>query len=236
MSAERCGGASAIHSNSCSAAARRSLNTTGDAKLSRCVHDPRSPCWAVKVTAVRSVPPVRLLALAALAALASACSSGTPPTTFDLTAPRQKVRGGSVEGQVAVAEPVAIQVFEAERILVKDAANAVSFLGGGQWADRLPRLIQARIVQTFENASRLKAVSRTGDRITADSLRTPKIRGFQIDAATGEAFVELSAKVVDDRSGRIINARVFSGRVPVAAVDAPNAAQALDRALSLVLL
>jgi cholesterol transport system auxiliary component len=188
------------------------------------------------VTAVRSVPPVRLLALAALAALASACSSGPLPTTFDLTAPRQKVRGGSVEGQVAVAEPVAIQVFEAERILVKDAANAVSFLGGGQWADRLPRLIQARIVQTFENASRLKAVSRTGDRITADYLLSTEIRAFQIDAAVGGAVVEISAKVVDDRSGRIANARVFTARVPVAAVDPANAAQALDRALSIVLL
>src|SRR5215213_6627965 len=183
----------------------------------------------VPVTAARSIPPVRLLAAAALAAFASACSSAPPPTTFDLTAPRQKVRGGSVEGQVAVAEPVAIQVFEAERILVKDAANAVSFLGGGQWADRLPRLIQARIVQTFENASRLKAVSRTGDRITADYLLTTEIRAFQVNAATGEAFVELSAKVVDDRSGRIINARVFSGRVPVPGIDAGNAAQALDR-------
>jgi len=189
----------------------------------------------VPATAARPFPPVRLLAAAVLAAFASACAS-SPPMTFDLTAPRQKVRGGSVEGQVAVAEPVAIQVFEAERILVKDAANAVSFLGGGQWADRLPRLVQARIVQTFENASRLKAVSRSGERITADYLLTTEIRAFQIDAATGEAFVELSAKVVDDRSGRIINARVFSGRVPVAAVDAPNAAQALDRALSLVLL
>lgn len=187
-------------------------------------------------TAVRSIPPIRLLALAALTTLASACSSGPPPTTFDLTAPRQKVRGGSVEGQVAVAEPVAIQVFEAERILVKDAANSVSFLGGGQWADRLPRLVQARIVQTFENASRLKAVSRTGDRITADYLLSTEIRAFQINAAAGEAMVEISAKVVDDRSGRITNARVFTGRVPVAAIDAVNATQALDRALSIVLL
>src|SRR4051812_26177323 len=190
----------------------------------------------VPATAARPFPPVRLLAAAVLAAFASACASSPPPMTFDLTAPRQKVRGGSVEGQVAVAEPVAIQVFEAERILVKDAANAVSFLGGGQWADRLPRLIQARIVQTFENASRLKAVSRTGDRITADYLLSTEIRAFQIDAAVGEAVVEISAKVVDDRSGRIANARVFTARVPVAAVDPANVAQALDRALSIVLL
>ncbi len=195
---------------------------------------PRSS--GVPATSARSIRPFRLLALAVLGALASACSSGPPPTTFDLTAPRQKVRGGSVEGQVAVAEPVAIQVFEAERILVKDAANSVSFLGGGQWADRLPRLIQARIVQTFENASRRKAVSRAGDRVTADYLLTTEIRAFQIDAAVGEAVVEISAKVVEDRSGRIINGRVFTARVPVAAIDAPNATQALDRALSVVLL
>src|SRR3954464_10092726 len=116
----------------------------------------------VPVTAARSIPPVRLLAAAALAALASACSSAPPPMTFDLTAPRQKVRGGSVEAQVAVAEPVAIQVFEAERILVKDAANAVSFLGGGQWADRLPRLLQARSVPTVRNPPPPHAARRVG--------------------------------------------------------------------------
>jgi cholesterol transport system auxiliary component len=195
---------------------------------------PRS--GGVPATAARAIPLVRPLAVAVLTTLASACSSGPPPTTFDLTAPRQKVQGGSIEGQVVVAEPVAIQVFEAERILVKGAANTVSFLGGGQWADRLPRLVQARLVQTFENASRLKAVSRPGDRITSDYLLNSEIRAFQIDAAAGEAVVEMSAKVVNDRSGRITNARVFTARVPVATIDPVNAAQALDRALSIVLL
>lgn len=178
----------------------------------------------------------RLLGAAALAALASACLSGTPPTTFDLTAPNRAVRGGPLAGQVAVAEPVAIQTLEADRILVKDSAGAVSFLGGGQWADRLPRLIQSRLIQTFENASRLKAVARAGERISADYFLTTEIRAFQIEAATGQAVVELSVKVVNERSGRIITARVFSGRGPVAAIDAATAAQALDRALSGVLL
>src|SRR5919199_3549650 len=189
----------------------------------------------VPVTAARPILPVRLLAAAVLAALACACSSGPPPTTFDLTAPRQKVGGGSVPGQVAVAEPVAIQVLEADRILVKDAAGTVSFLGGAQWADRLPRLVQARLIQTFENSSRLRAVSRPGDRITADYQLNTELRAFQISSATNEALVEISAKVVNDKSGRIAAARVFTARVPVATIDAPNAAQALDKALSTVL-
>jgi cholesterol transport system auxiliary component len=177
----------------------------------------------------------RLALAAALAAAAPACSSG-PPTTFDLTAPSRKVGGGAVAGQVAVSEPVAIQVLEADRILVKDAAGAVSSLSDAQWADRLPRLIQARLIHTFENASRLKAVSRPGEHVTADYQLNTEIRAFQIDAATGEAFVEMSAKAVDDRTGRITNARVFNARVPVAAIDAGNAARALDRGLSIVLL
>jgi cholesterol transport system auxiliary component len=179
----------------------------------------------------------RALCCVGLAVLAGACSSSQPATTFDLTAPRQGVRGGgSVPGQLAVAEPVTIQALEAERILVKDAAGSVSFLPGGQWADRLPRLVQARLVQTFENASRIRAVARSGDRIVADYQLTTDIRAFQIDATASEAVVEISAKVIQDRSGRILNARVFTARSPVTAIDPANAAQALDRALSNVLL
>ena len=51
----------------------------------------------------------------------------------------------------------------------------------------------------------------------------------------GEAVVEISVKLVSDRSGRIATTRIFTGRVPVGTVDAANAAQSLDRALSIVL-
>jgi cholesterol transport system auxiliary component len=180
---------------------------------------------------------LRVLTGAATAAVAAACSTSPSPTTFDLTAPRQRVGGGAIAGQVlVVAEPVAIQVLEAERIIVKDASGAVSFLGGAQWADRLPRLVQARLIQTFENASRIRAVSRPGDRIVADYQLNSEIRAFQIDAATSQAVVELSARLINDRSGRVALSRIFTGRVPVPTIDAGNAAQALDRALSIVLL
>jgi len=173
---------------------------------------------------------------AALAALAGACSS-SPPTTYDLSAPRQGARGGGgLTAQIAVAEPVAVQALEAERILVKDSSGAISFLGGAQWADRLPRLIQARLIQTFENASRIKAVSRPTDRITPDYQLTSEIRAFQIDAGSNQAVVEMSVKLVNDRSGRIATARVFSARSAVQTINAENAAKALDRALSSVLL
>lgn len=182
--------------------------------------------------AVRRLVPAVFVALAA-----AACGSGPAPTTYDLSAPRAGVRfGGAVRGQIVVSEPTAIQTLEAERIIAKDQAGAVSFIGGGQWADRLPRLIQAKLIQTFENSSNLKAVSRPGERVSPDSLRNTEIRAFQVSSTTGEAVVELSGRLVHDRTGRIVSGRVFSAREPVAKVDAASAAQALDAALSRVLL
>lgn len=179
---------------------------------------------------------VQVLGGVVLAGVLGACTSSGPGATFDLTAPRQGVRSGFSGGQLAVAEPVSIQALEAERIIVKDPSGAVSFLGGGQWADRLPRLIQARLVQTFENGSGVRAVARSGDRIVADYQLTTDIRAFQIEVATGEAVVEISARLIQDRTGRIVNARIFSARSPVASIDPAVAAQALDRALSTVLI
>src|SRR5829696_8704985 len=179
----------------------------------------------------------RLAPAVVLALAAAACGSGPAPTTYDLSAPRAGARfGGAVSGQVVVSEPTAIQTLEAEKIIAKDQAGAVSFLGGGQWADRLPRLIQARLIDTFENSSKLKAVSRPGERVTPDYMLTTEIRASQIATPAAEAFVELSVRFVHDRSGRIVAGRVFSSRVPVARVDAAHAANGLDAALSKVLL
>lgn len=177
-----------------------------------------------------------LAAALCLAAIVGACSS-PPSPAFDLTAPRQTVRGGGpIGGQLVVAEPTAIQPLEAERILARDAAGSVSYIGGAQWADRLPRLVQARLLQTFENATRIRAVARPGEGVVAEYQLNTDIRAFQLDAARGEAFVEISAKVLDTRTGKIVSARVFSARMPVPDSSGAMVAQALDRVSSSVLL
>ena len=177
-----------------------------------------------------------LLACVGAAALVAACSSSSSVTNYDLTAPRQVRAASGAVGQIAVAEPAAVQPLESDRIVVREASGAVSSVSGGQWADRLPRLVQSRLIQTFENSSGLRAVSRPGGGIAPDFQLTSDLRAFQIDAATGQAVVEMSVKLVNERSGRIAATRIFAGRVPVGTVDAANAAQALDRALGIVLL
>lgn len=176
----------------------------------------------------------RLGAALALAVLAAACSPGAPPLTFDLSAPAEPVRGRII-GQVLVAEPVAVQALSDQRILVKEQSGAVSALGEGQWADQLPRLVQTRMIQTLENTSGIRAVARANSGIAGDLLLTSEIRSFQVEVPGNEALVEISAKIVSDRDGRVIGGRLFRARVPVAKVDAATVAPALDQALSTVL-
>ena len=135
-----------------------------------------------------------------------------------------------------VNEPAALQSLSSQQILVKDDSGAISFLGGGQWADNLPRLIQTRLINTFENASQLRGVARPSSGAAADVQLISELRRFEIATPGNEAVVEISAKIVSDQTGRIVNGRIFRARVPASAVDAPNAARALDEALSGVML
>jgi cholesterol transport system auxiliary component len=170
---------------------------------------------------------------AALVLTSLAGCGSAPSTAFDLSAARGAVRGG-ITGQLVVAEPSTVQAFEAERIVAKDRAGTVSLIAGGQWADRLPRLVQARLIETLETASRARAVGRPGDGITGDNQLNTEIRAFNFDARTGEAVVEISAKLVDIRSGRVLNGRVFTARTPVASAEAAQVAPALDKSSAIV--
>jgi cholesterol transport system auxiliary component len=180
-------------------------------------------------------PAWRLGAAGLIGVLAAACSSAPAPTTYDLSAPAAPARG-AMPGQLLIASPQAIAVLAGQQILVKDDSGTISFLGSGQWADELPDLVQARLIHTFENASRIRAVARPTSGATADAQLISEIRAFQVATPANEAVVELSAKIVSDQTGRIVNGRLFRARVPVQAVDAANAARALDEALSIVML
>ncbi|WP_183509849.1 ABC-type transport auxiliary lipoprotein family protein [Methylobacterium brachythecii] len=173
--------------------------------------------------------------VAVLASGLAGCGGGATPLTFDLAAAPGNARAGGASRSIVVAEPIGLQTLEADRILVRESNGSLSFLGGGQWSDRLPRLIQTRIIQSLENSGRLRSVTRPGDKVVSDYQLVSEIREFDIAAGSREAVVDISVKVIAEGSGRVANARVFSARVPVSAVDAGNAAAGLDAALGRVL-
>jgi cholesterol transport system auxiliary component len=96
--------------------------------------------------------------------------------------------------------------------------------------------MQARIVQSFENSSRIRAVAKTQDRVSADYLLVVEIRQFGILAyESPQAVVELSVKIVYQRGGRIAAGTVLKSIVAAGGTSGEAATLALDQAFSDVL-
>jgi cholesterol transport system auxiliary component len=163
-------------------------------------------------------------------------TSGEPPSTFDLSAAREGLRGSpGTGGQLMVEEPSTLQVYDSERIVAKSRSQGLTYLPGAQWADRLPRLVQTRMIQTFENSNRFSNIGRPGDDITPDLKLVSEIRAFEADETTRSGNVQLSVKVVDGPSGRIRRGQLFTANAAISTIDGPGTTAALDQALGTVL-
>jgi phospholipid/cholesterol/gamma-HCH transport system substrate-binding protein len=128
-----------------------------------------------------------------------------------------------------VPEPTALVLFDTQKILVRPRAEESVALDA-QWSDSLPKLLQTKIIQSFENAGYLRAVARPLDGLTADYQLLVDIRSFQVTLLPEpRADVEFTAKILA-ADGRIVDARLLHASVPVGAADAPAAAAGLDKA------
>ena len=170
--------------------------------------------------------------LAALACAGLAGCGSAPLQTFELSAPKT-LATRIPRGQMAIAEPIATLPVDSDRIVIRTGPEAVAYLTGAQWPDRLPRLLQTRLIETFENAHLLRNVGRPG--LTTDFSLTTEIRRFEIDVTSGMAVAEFSVKLVGDRSGRVVAAKVFSASAPSPTSGPPAMTAALDLVLGDVL-
>ena len=133
-------------------------------------------------------------------------------------------------GQLLVAEPTALSIFDSDKLIVRAGAVHAPALEGAQWPDVLPKVLQARILQSFENAQYLLVLGRAPEGTRTDFQLLIDIRSFQmLTQPSLSAEVELSAKIIG-QDGRIVSARIFRGSMPVETLDAPSSAKALSDA------
>ncbi|BAT59693.1 hypothetical protein GJW-30_1_02226 [Variibacter gotjawalensis] len=177
---------------------------------------------------------LRTVAAATAAVAVSGCASllpSSPVPTFDLTAPRDFPRHGNGRGMLIVGEPTALSILDTDKIVVRPGGGQIGTLAGAQWSDRLPKLLQARLIQSFENANRLRGIGRPGENVTPDYRLIVEVRSFHLAiAGSPTAEVELSVKIIADRAGRVVAARIFRAAVPAGSSDGPVAATAIDAA------
>ena len=182
---------------------------------------------------------LRALAVVGAAAALGACSifggGGPAPETLALNA-RVEIAElpGSTTAQLLVPESVGLQVFDSERIVVT-TGPVVSYYPEAQFPDRLPRMVQAKVIEAFEQSGRVRSVGRPGQGLSIDYQILTDIRAFEFATAEGLAKVEISAKLMDDRNGRVVASRVFSTAAPVPENTAVAVVAAMDVALQQVL-
>ncbi len=156
------------------------------------------------------------------------CAS--PPQAYGLQPATS--RALYARGTLAIPQPDAAPPLDSDLIVVRESGDRLTSLPGGQWAARLTRLVQNRMIQSFENAGLAGSVRTDG--APADNRLMLDIRRFDIDAPTHQARVEISARLVAESSGRTVAAKIFSASEPVADIAGAEPALALDRAFGQV--
>ncbi len=179
-------------------------------------------------------------ALAALLMLGG-CSSllvsePAPLDTFALTAPSVQTQRRASRIQLLIAEPQALKGLDGQNIVVRTGPAEVQFLSGAQWSDRLPALVQARLVEGFQRTGRFAGVGRPGEGLAIDYQILTDIRDLAIvDVAGGRrAHVEIAVSILNDRNGTVRRQETFEASVPVAGAANADYVRALDNGFGAV--
>ena len=160
-------------------------------------------------------------------------TSKGPLPTFDLTASQIAVAPSKKPGKELVVADLTTSVRnDTQRIIVVASDGQSSFLDNAQWADSTPKLLQAKIIQSLENANFLAGVGRPSDGLTNDFQLLIDLRSFQISLVSPpKAEITFMAQIATPK-GRIIDGRVFHGEAPVKAMDPASAIEALNQAFT----
>jgi cholesterol transport system auxiliary component len=172
----------------------------------------------------------------AVAALLQGCAmlpggGPAPLDTYELSAATPEVRGGKRRTQILIAEPTALKSFDGENIVIRPAPGAIQYLKGAQWADRLPKVVQARLAETFQRSGAFGGVGKPGEGLAIDYQVIVEIRDFEVLVGGGDrANVELFVKILNDRNGSVRAARTFTAQTRVTGSGNAAYVGALDSA------
>ncbi len=180
------------------------------------------------------LPRLGVLAAPLLAVLVAGCTTilaGPPSAIYDLSAPQlahdaSPPRRGL---QVLVPEPSAVRALDTDRIAGRPTPSEYAYLPGAVWSDRLPKLLQARLVETLQNSGRVRAVAVPGQGLLIDYQIVLDIRAFELSGQG--AVADFAVRVMDDRNGRVIRSRIFRYVVPVTGRGVGAVVAALNEAM-----
>jgi phospholipid/cholesterol/gamma-HCH transport system substrate-binding protein len=152
---------------------------------------------------------------------------------FELSAPQKLPAIAKIpQGQLVIPEPDVLGALFNDDIVVRTAEGTRDTKFQAKWPDTLSRVLQSRLIQSFENANYLKTIGRTPEGLEVDYQLFLDVRNFQV-VTTPEpmADIELSAKIVA-KSGKILGARIIRATVPADMTSEATIAASLNEAFA----
>src|SRR3954451_6607447 len=159
-------------------------------------------------------------------------TSPPPKITYDLQAAQGVAAPDrTLKGQLGLPEPTAVAMLQTQRFLFSPAGDYAGF-ADALWADSIPKLLQARLIESFENYDMAHAPLRSMDSASADRQLVIDIRCFRIATDTEPAAeIALLARILD-KDGRVIASRLFQQSVKLEKVEPAVAAAAFSTAFA----
>ena len=151
----------------------------------------------------------------------SSLTGGGAPMNYalhDLTAPTVSKPAALPMGQLVVTRPTSLVALSTQRVLLDVGGGDAPVFDDVRWGDTLPILVQARLIETMENAGDVRVVSDAGA-ATGDFQLVLDLRAFHmVSLPTPTAQVSIAAKLFDN-ADKVIDAKTFSDTEPLAKLD-----------------
>ncbi len=185
---------------------------------------------------LRNGTAARAALIAVLAATLAACGSAPAKNdTFSLAATASAQGPSAKNRQILVPQPSALKTLDSEQIVIRPSPSEVQYLARSQWSDSLTKMVQAKLVQAFENTGRLGGVGMPGQGLAIDYQIVTDIRSFEVQTSGADtAVVEISAKLLNDRNGTVRAQKLFRAAVPVSGSGSAAFVKGLDAAFAAV--
>lgn len=194
------------------------------------------------MTAIATGPRSRFALLLALASLLSACGllgGNSDPNLYELspknTFPKELP---FVDTQLLVQVPAASAGLTSARIAIKLRPTTLEYFANAAWTDVAPNVVQTLIIESFDNAGKVKGVEREGSGLRVDYLLKTDLREFQAQLYKGTprvARVRIHAKLVRWGTREIIASTQIERRVELRDDKIDAIVQGFDVALGKVL-
>lgn len=170
----------------------------------------------------------------------STISRATSPTDLYTLTPKSTFSSGlpRLSQQIVIEEPTATAAVDTDQVAVQPNPLQIEYLPKARWVDRAPVIVQALLIESFENSGKVGSVGRSTVGLRPDYIIVTDLREFQArlpqEGAESEALeihVRLNLKIVDAYSDHIVRSSSFEELALSDSDDMQDIAQAFDLAL-----